>query len=259
MKTLYMNHNRRKYFRTRKSLQKLTMLINNPHQRPSLRRLWCGIPSTRSESRRAASDFIIAAHSIPIAQSVQTYFSMTSNLYTELSAHHEFASLQCCWKTELYWECDQNHVDATWTQQPPPLQSKAAPCVLNLQRYGSTDRQTQSRTATEQSGKTCLDRAYRLFSVISAYLAAAFTASAGRASPERAQKDGDRACLRPESREKAPASSSHTVWFSLLDKHSECWSMSHPQAAISALSRRPTAQLFLSRSLTCREYNLRAA
>lgn len=72
-------------------------------------------------------------------------------------------------------------------------------------------RRAKGHLTTEQSGKTCLDRAYRLLSVIFAYLAAALTASAGRASPGRAQKDGDRACLRPESREKAPASSSHTV------------------------------------------------
>lgn len=206
----------------------------------------------------AASGFITAAYSIPIGQSAQTYFSMafTSNLHTPWSAHHKFASLHCCWKTQMHREsdCDRNRADATWTPQPPPLQSKAAPCVLNLQRYGSTDRQTQSRTAhdtTERSGKTCLDRAYRLLSVISVYLATALTASAGRALRRTGT---EHVCV-----QKAPASSSHTVWFSLLDKHSESWSMSHPQAAISALSRRPTAQLSLSCSLTCREYNLRAA
>ncbi len=118
------------------------------------------------------------------------------------------------------------------------------------QHWQTNAEQKATWMTTEQSGKTCLDRADRLLSVISAYLAAALTASAGRASPGRAQKDGERACLRPESREKAPASSSQTVWFSLLDKHSECWSMSHPQAAISALSRRPTAQLSLSLSLS---------
>lgn len=74
--------------------------------------------------------------------------AFTSNLYTELSAHHKSASLHCCWKNKMYWEskCNRNHVDATWTPLPPPLQSKAAPCVLNLQRYSSADRQTQSRT-----------------------------------------------------------------------------------------------------------------
>lgn len=72
-------------------------------------------------------------------------------------------------------------------------------------------RRAERHLTTEQSGKTCLDLAYRLLSIIYAYLAAVLTASAGRASPGRAQKEGDRACLRPESRDKAPASSSHTV------------------------------------------------
>lgn len=165
----------------------------------------------------------------------------------------------------MHWASFWNHIiteteDATWTSLLP---FKTAPCVLYKDMATPTDkRRAERHLTTEQSGKTCLDLAYRLLSIIYAYLAAVLTASAGRASPGRAQKEGDRACLRPESKDKAPASSSHTVWFSLLDKHSECWSMSHPQAAISALSRRPTAQLSLSLSfshgLTCRAYNLQS-
>ncbi len=174
--------------------------------------------------------------------SAQTYF--TRNLYTDVHPCAVAEKLRCL----------EDHFGIRLHSKRRPTANFA---VQNrtLCFYGPARNETAALTdkrrakghlTTEQSGKTCLDRAYRLFSVISAYLAAALTASAGRASPGHAQKDGERACLHPECREKALASSSHTVWFSLLDKHSECWSMSHPQAAISALSRRPTAQLSLS-------------
>ncbi len=189
---------------------------------------------------RAASDFIKAAYSIPISADIFHTKSL-----------HRCTPLRCCWKIEM-------PRGSFWNQTT--FRNVALPANFAVQNrtlcfYGPARNETAALTdkrrakghlTTEQSGKTCLDRAYRLFSVISAYLAAALTASAGRASPGHAQKDGERACLHPECREKALASSSHTVWFSLLDKHSECWSMSHPQAAISALSRRPTAQLSLS-------------
>lgn len=206
----------------------------------------------------AASGFIIAAYSIPIGQSAQTYFSMafTSNLHTQLSAHHKFASLHCCWKTEMHWEsdCDRNRVDATWTPQPPPLQSKAAPCVLNLQRYGSTDRQTQSRTALDNR-TTWKNLPGPGLPAVLRHLCVS-SGSAHGIGGASAQKDGDRACLRPES---SSLLFTHCMiqspWQTLGELEYESSTSSHfclePAAYSTAFS--------LSRSLTCREYNLQAA
>lgn len=148
----------------------------------------------------AASGFVIAAYSILLASQRRHIPVWRLHwIFTQLSAHHKFASLHCCSKTEMHWEsdCDRNRVDATWTPQPPPLQSKAAPHVLNLQRYGSTDRQTQSRTALDNR-TTCKNLPGPGLPAVLRHVRVS-SGSAHGIGGASAQKDGDRACLRPES------------------------------------------------------------
>ncbi len=184
--------------------------------------------------------------------SAQTYF--IRNLYTDVHPGAVAEKLRCL----------EDHFGIRLHPKRRPTANFAVqtePCVFtDLQgmkpQHWQTNAEQKATWQQNNPEKPAWTGPYRLLSVISAYLAAALTASAGRASPGHAQKDGERACLHPECREKALASSSHTVWFSLLDKHSECWSMSHPQAAISALSRRPTAQLSLSLFLFLSQSNV---